>query len=371
MTRPWPAEAVGVEARLRRVEACRPEALLRVGVISNPWARAVRAAGPELGEAVARQVGAGLLRETRDRGALREAIGHLVGVEGVNVLATLGGDGTLHAVVNELLAYDRAAAVGGGGRAPLPMVFALRGGTLNIVGRSLGTAGPPARTLARFWGAHRGAPLASLPARPLPLLRVQSAAVGQHYGFVFGSEMVRHALEMYDRFGGGHVGLSRFLFETFRGRAFDTELWRRESWRLTPPSTPLVVSHGAGRAEVARYAAAVACTVDLAIVGGALRALRRPASPDVFSVRVITETRTDALVKMAPALMIGRPLAGTLDVALATSMQLEGSFTLDGEVFPPLDPAADGAVTVAIAAPLRAIVAEGSERALRPLAEWW
>ncbi|HEU4534893.1 MAG TPA: diacylglycerol kinase family protein [Polyangiaceae bacterium] len=355
VARPWPAEATGPEARRRRDAAGRPDAPLRVGVVINPRARAVRAGGPGLVESVARQAGAGLVRETPDLGSLRAALGHLVGVEGVNVLATLGGDGTLHTAVNELLAFDRAAAEAGGPGAPLPALFALRGGTLNIVGRSLGTAGPPARALARFREAHRGAPLAAAPARPLPLLRVQSAALGLRHGFVFGSEMVRHALEMYDVFGGGHAGLSRFLFEALRGPLFDTELWRRERWRLTPPSTPLAVTHAAGRTEVGRYAAAVACTVDLAIAGGALRALRRPAAPGAFSVRVITETRAEALVQMAPALMTGRPLGGTLDVA-ATALHLAGSFTLDGEVFPRLGPDDDGAVAVELAAPLRALV---------------
>jgi hypothetical protein len=350
----WPGEAIGPEAYARRVAACRPDAPLRVGVVVNPRARAVRAAGPSLVASVAEAAGAGLVCETGDLGALRGALVRLVAGEGVNVLAVLGGDGTVHAAVNGLLALTGAAS--GAPPPPLPRILVLRGGTLNIVGRTLGTAGPPARTLARFCGAYRGAPLARVPARPLPLLRVESAAFGLRHGFVFGSEMVRHALELYDEFGGGHGGLSRLLFEAFRGYALGTERWRRESWRLDPPGAPLVVTHAGGRAELGRYAAAVASTVDLSIAGGALRALGPPGGPGAFSARVITEIRAGELVKMAPGLMLGRPLAGTLDVAAATAMRLEGSFTLDGEVFPRVEKGAGAAVAVEIAAPLSAVV---------------
>lgn len=347
----WPAEAIGPAAYAMRVAACRPGAPLRVGVIVNPRARAVREAGPALVAAVAQACG-GLAHETSDLGSLRAALGRLVAREGVNVLATLGGDGTLHAAVNELLALTRATGEACGAPPPLPRLLVLRGGTLNIVGRTLGTSGPAARTLGRLARAYRGAPLAALPSRPLPLLRVESGAFGRRFGFVFGSEMVRHALELYDEFGGGHGGLSRLLFEAFRGYALETERWRRERWRLEPPEGPLVVAHAGGRAELARYAAAVASTVDLAIAGGALRALGPPEGAHAFSVRVITETRAGALVKMAPGLMLGRPLAGTLDVAAATAMRLEGSFTLDGEVFPRA--AKGAAVSVEIAPPLEA-----------------
>ncbi len=358
---PWPAAACGPAALARRTAACRPAATLRLGVLVNPRARAVRDAGPRLAASVAAAAaGAGPLRETRDRAALRDALAHLVGVEGVNVLATLGGDGTLHAAVNELLALTRATAEACAGEAPpLPLVFALRGGTLNIVGATLGTAGPPGPTLERFVGAYRRAPLGAVRSRPLPLLRVESAALGTRYGFVFGSEMVRNALELYDGFGGGTAGLARFLFEAFRGYAFGGELWRREGWRLDPPSTPIAVAHAGGLAELPRYAAAVACTVDLAIAGGALRALPRPSAPGAFTARVITETRAGALLAMAPALMTGRAPPGTLDLAAATSMRLAGSFTLDGEILPRLDPSAGAGaeLSITVAPPLAAVVA--------------
>jgi Diacylglycerol kinase catalytic domain len=352
--RAWPGDALGPEAYARRVAACRPDAPVRVGVVVNPRARVVRAGGQALAASVVAAAGSGLVRETRDVEALRATLAGLLGSEGVNVLAVLGGDGTVHTVINELLALTHTVGEERGAPPPLPRLLVLQGGTLNIVGRTLGTLGPPARSLARFCAAYGGAPLARVPSRPLPLLRVESAAFGRRFGFVFGSEMVRHVLELYDEFGGGHGGLSKLLFEGFRGYALQSAFWRRERWRLDPPGSPLVVAHAGGQAELGRYAAAVASTVDLAIAGGALRALGRPEGAGAFSLRVITETRAVALVKMAPGLMIGRPLGGTLDVGAATAMRLEGSFTLDGEVFPRVA-MGEGALSVEIAAPLDAV----------------
>jgi hypothetical protein len=328
---------------------------VRVGVIVNPRARAVRAAGPALLGPLAAS-GAVTVCQTDDLASLRAAVARLVARDGVNVLATLGGDGTVHAAVNALLGLARAAGrAAGAPPPPLPRLLVARGGTLNIVARTLGTSGPPDRTLGRLVETLRGAPLACWPSRPLPLLRVESAALGTRYGFVFGSAMVRHALELYDQFGGGHGGLSRLLLEGARGYALGTELWHREGWRLDPPVTPLLVGRATGPTEIRRYAAVVASTVDVAIAGGALCALARPRAPGAFAARIITETRAGALLKMAPALMLGRPVAGALDVPEAASLRLEGSFTLDGEVFPRLDPAAAAPLVVNLAEPLVAV----------------
>ena len=306
-----------------------PSASVKLAFVGNPHARALREHdGQKL-----RDLRAAFsvdqcprFRLTESLGALDATLAELVR-GGVNVLAVAGGDGTLHHTLNAL------AKLGGG--TPWPgTVLVLRGGTLNIVSRTLGPALDPADALRAFvlGRAQSGALLGDVVTKSVPLLAVDHAELGRRYGFLFGSEMVKNALEMYDQFGGGYSGLSRFMFEVARGFAFRGELWQKERWRLDPPTTGARAEDGGHTFETPTYAAAIACAVDLVINGG-VRAVRRAPDARGFYTRVITETRTTQLLKMIPSLMNeGRP-AGVVDLAEASRLSLRGSYTIDGECF--------------------------------------
>ena len=249
-------------------------------------------------------------------GAVRELM-----TRGVNVLVVAGGDGSLHHALQSLV-Y--------GGRVWPGVVVPLPRGTMNIVAESLGD--PLRRTLKspleflqrltqRSWGA--------IPKKELRVLEVTSLE-SPRFGFVFGSQLVKHALEMYESFGGGSVGLARLLFETTRGALFQTELWKKEGWRLTPPTTTIDVDS----VHLARYSVAFASTCELAAFGGALRALPSPGASG-FPVRVITELRTPQLIRLIPTLMRNTQ-SGTATIREfphAQELSLYGAYTLDGEVF--------------------------------------
>ena len=306
---PWPAAAF------------EPSAPVRLGVLVNPRARLLR--DPQARSLLRQAAPGALWAETGSLAELPQALDRLA-LGGVNVVAIAGGDGALHFLLHELLRRDP--------RWP-GSVLVLQGGTLNIVARHLHPALAPAEQLAAFArGPGRGL-LGALRPRRLPLLRVEGEGLEPRHGFIFGSEAVKNALELYDGFGGGYEGLSRFLFEVGRGYLLDTPLWRRESWRLDPPPFGLSLLDGAGERPVPAYSAAIACTLDLAIAGGAIRALRRAPGASGFFARVITETRTGPLLRMIPALMRGGPLRSVLDAPEATAMRLHGAFTLDGECF--------------------------------------
>jgi Diacylglycerol kinase catalytic domain len=299
-----------------------PAAPVRIGVLLNPRSRSFQrersagnlslrdAAGP-----------CSVVAETRDLAEIPGALARMARA-GVNVLAVAGGDGALHHALQPLIAA----------RWPGRLLL-LGGGTLNIVARTLGPSAPPQDTLAAFRARFGGATYGRLPRHDIPLLGVTAAGLGARYGFIFGSEMVKNAIEMYDQFGGGYEGLSRFLFEAGRGYLLRTELWKRERWRLEPPPLGLAVEGGGLRRAVPRYSAAIACTVDLTIGRGVIRALEGPAGHGRFSARVISETRTGALLSMIPDLMRGLPLDSVVDVPEAHAMRLHGSYTLDGECF--------------------------------------
>jgi hypothetical protein len=332
-----------------------PDAPVRIGVLANPKARGLRAANdsqPDGHENAIVRALAGTaatspsvtFRATRDLAELDNALDDFAR-SGVNVLAIAGGDGTLHHGLNAL-ARSAAPARSAADEPLRPWpgaLLVLRGGTLNIVARSLGESASlaPDRALARLLaraGSTHAARLGEL--RPItkrvPVLSIHHERLGRRLGFLFGSEMVKNALEMYDLFGGGYGGLSRFLYEVGKGYAFRGALWQAERWRLEPPTSEAhATDETTGEAAHApTYSAAIACAVDLVINGG-VHAVRRPAHARGFHTRMITETKIPALLKMIPSLMRAGHPAGVLDVPEATSLRLAGSYTLDGECFGP------------------------------------
>jgi hypothetical protein len=162
---------------------------LPIGLVVNPAARGVRR----------RHLGAGAFwrgqlpdRSVRVTGTLAEldaAVGEFRR-GGVQVVASLGGDGSLHRLVDALARqYDAETA---------PLVLALAGGTMNGLAHALGSAGPPATVFCRVVAALAAG--ASLPTRPHHLLRVSDVAEGQvRHGFGFAAGLVYRAFQEYYR----------------------------------------------------------------------------------------------------------------------------------------------------------------------------
>ncbi len=109
--------------------------------------------------------------------------------EGVGVVAVLGGDGSLHHLVDAVLRYYPASEA--------PPLLALAGGTMNGLARALGTGGSPEGVLRAAAAALAGpAP----PVRARHLLRVVDARDGCcRHGFSFATGLVYRAFEDYYR----------------------------------------------------------------------------------------------------------------------------------------------------------------------------
>jgi len=107
----------------------------------------------------------------------------------VDVLAVLGGDGTLHHVVDTLLRHYPASST--------PIVLALGGGTMNGVARALGSRGRPADMLRQaLAGLATGKSLLHVQ----PVLRISDTRDGHtRHGFSFATGLVYRALEHYYR----------------------------------------------------------------------------------------------------------------------------------------------------------------------------
>lgn len=319
--------ALSLAGVARRQQACVPSTPVRVGLLLNGRARRLQASGARA-RLTALMPEPGAVVETPDLASVRRGVAELVCSQGANVLAVAGGDGTVHHAVNALAQLTHEAQHATGEMAPLPRLLILNGGTLNIVGRTVAIHGPPERTLRDFLAYFAGAPLSRVPARRLPLLEAGWLGQPPRLGFVFGSEVTFHALELYARYGAGYLGLSRFLAEFARGVLWGSELWQREQWKLGPYRDLQVDGQ-----SVPQYTGVVASTVDLTLAIAAVRSIRRPLHRPGFAVRVVEETEPRRLVALMPALMREGPAPGLRDLPEAHELRLAGPYTLDGECF--------------------------------------
>ncbi len=106
----------------------------------------------------------------------------------VRVVAGLGGDGSLHHLVDAIVRhYDHAS---------LPVVLVLAGGTMNGLARAIGSGGAPDDVLATSLALLESG---QLPVRKLPLLRVEDASHDVLHGFSFATGLVFRAFETYYR----------------------------------------------------------------------------------------------------------------------------------------------------------------------------
>jgi hypothetical protein len=108
--------------------------------------------------------------------------------QGVEVIAGLGGDGSLHHLVDAVVRYY--------GVTNLPVILALAGGTMNGLVRALGSDGAPDRVLA---ASLRLLASGQLPVRECHLLKVEDPPRGTLYGFSFATGLVCRAFEAYYR----------------------------------------------------------------------------------------------------------------------------------------------------------------------------
>lgn len=331
-----------------------PNERIRLGVITNPFSR-TNARTRLYDRLLPRMLDDRQSAITTRTGAdLDAALAHLVLERRVNVLGLNGGDGTLHAGVNRLLWLAQSFERDTGEKLALPTLLFLNGGTLNIVSRATGTKGNPARTVRTFMNRFRGATVGALPTKTLRMLSVQEvgddgAASPPQLGFIFGTEIIANALEMYGLFGEGYVGFARFLGEVAIGYGVGTQLWREHGWKLDPTGRPITVD---GQ-DFPQNLGAVAATIDLGLMKGLLTAIRVPAGGTGFVAKVLVETHPGRTIAMIPKLMVGLPAAGVHDVNDAKSLVTYGGYTLDGELHLDRSPSGARRKVVVSVSPLR------------------
>ncbi len=322
------------------VDACRPDAPVRPGMLSNPMA-ATNWRSVAHDRLARRMPDPAACVSTPSLADLPWGLGYLLFQRRCNVLVINGGDGTIHHAVNATLEVVEQASQRLGAPVPLPSFLFVNGGGMNMLARTFDTRGHPVRTLDRFLATSRDTPLAQLVTRWVPLLSVREPSGRLRHGFIFGSELVLNALTMYERFGQGYRGLTRFFYEVAAGITLQTELYRRYGHLLDAPDTPLVVDD----IVHPRYTAAVATTVPMLLLKGLVGTIRRTAPPGRLNTVAVLETDKARVVGTIPRLLVGAPHPGVL-YGEARRLRLHGPYTLDGERLTrleadPDDPASD------------------------------
>lgn len=302
-----------------------PDAPATLGVLTNARAggRGWRHSHPRLRRALGPKTA---LVATHDLSELPDALTSLLLGRGVNVLLINGGDGTLHAVINELARWADTARTATSRELPLPRIVVVRGGTMNMVARQVGSPGPVVGAVQRWVQRCEGRRLDELTTRTLRILRVASGTETS-YGCIFGTELVANALWVYSQFGEGYGGLVRLLVHASLGVRLNTTLWREYGHLLDPPSSSLRVD---GRTYES-YSAAFATTVELSIARGLIRAV--PASSrDGFPSRVLVQTDKSRLLAMLPWLLRDAPHRDVHPSPHTHRIEAMGRYTLDGEL---------------------------------------
>jgi len=306
-----------------------PSAPIRLGIISNPFSRK-NARSHITDRLLPRLVpDPSTVVNTQSVDALDKALRYLIFERGVNVLGLNGGDGTLHAAINRLIALQKEAERQFSLPFPLPKLLFLNGGTLNIVSRATGTKGNTIRTVKSFLKRTNGRVLGQLETQDLKLIRVTKENQEANYGFVFGTELVANALEMYGLFGEGYTGLIRLLSEVTLGYQLHSRLWQEHGWKLDPPTTSLTID----QVGFPQYCAVVAATIDLSLIKGVLSAIQVEPNSDGVYTKCILETDPGRLIGLIPRLMTGRRHQMIQEFPQAQQIRAFGGYTLDGECF--------------------------------------
>lgn len=159
----------------------------RVGILCNSDSGRVRSRMPEV-RALCRRIAGASYAEVDGTTLGGPLVAELLAQQ-PEILVVVGGDGTLHAVLGQLLAPGRAG--------PLPAVLAVPAGTTNMSALAFGVRGRPLAVLERLGAGLEQRAAASLPQRACPILRVTRAGSAPLCGIFFGAGIIARGVEYF------------------------------------------------------------------------------------------------------------------------------------------------------------------------------
>ena len=304
----------------------RASAPIRVALLSNPMAQTNwRSVGHE--RLLKHMPDPHLCVSTPSPVDIEWSLDYLLLQKHANVLVINGGDGTIHHTLNALFSLLDEQRRRFDVSVPPPRLLFVNGGGMNMLARVFKTRGHPG-TLRRFLKLSSGRTLGQLNTLNVPLLKA-SHENGARYGFIFGSELVHNALELYERFGRGYRGLTRFFTELGKGYVMRNEMWHTFGHLIEPPRSQLEVN---GRIHD-MYGAFVASTVPMTLALGSVRTFTKHPPRGRLNTVTVSAREPTSIISTIPFLMLGSRGPGFQFSTDVTSARLSGSYTLDGELF--------------------------------------
>lgn len=310
----------------------------RVGLLCNPLSGR---AGRRL-DAVRKAASAipgGIFREAGSRLEMVSALDEFA-AQGVDLLAVIGGDGTVHAVLSHLFGVESAPM--------LPMLTIIPAGTTNMTATDLGIRGGPLSALARL-GTQLARP-GTAPAQIRHVLRVEHAGLLLH-GMFFGAGLIAEGV--------------RFFLERVRGRGITGEMasalvMARYLARLLclgvgnlsePMSATLCLDQEPPRNDP--FLLVFATTLQRLLLGTRPYWGTEPAP--VHATAIASSSRR--LWRSLPSVIAGKGGALHADDGyvsrnvMALTLQMDGDFVVDGQLYRAVS--SQGPVRLAAAGPVR------------------
>ncbi len=171
--------------------------MIKIGVIVNPNAKKVRTGKVSIEEFTEMKSGRVDVRVTPTLEAIDDVLGDFK-KSAIDYIGITGGDGSLHHVIMRMIRVY--------GKAPIPPVLILKGGTMDNVAKSIGLRGKGVGILKRFLKAlDRG--------KKIDLYKRDLIKIGDRYCFLFGTGFVANFLNEVYRYEKGIVTNARVAFK--------------------------------------------------------------------------------------------------------------------------------------------------------------
>lgn len=261
----------------------------------------------------------GFAIETEDKREIKDALLYLLKEKKINVLGLNGGDGTIHTTINTLIELNM----------DFPYFLFLNGGTYNIASRAMGTKGDPERTIAKFLRNQKQKEISQMPLKRVNILKIEPEGKKALYGLVYGSDVVANALELCSLMGSGYLGLLRLFLSGFYALLFNSEIWKKEEWRLTP-SRQYIIMNGK---RIDNIMGCVSSSVSLMLIKGLIKSLSVKDNADGFHTKAVRTLNKKKIITMLPHFLEEMDHKYILTNEKCSEIITYGRFTLDGEIY--------------------------------------
>jgi diacylglycerol kinase family enzyme len=241
------------------------------------------------------------------------------------LLVVIGGDGTLHALLDQLLAPGRSV--------PLPALLAVPGGTTNMSMLDLGMRGRPLAVLERLQERLERQDAASLPSRERRILQISRSGAAPLHGMFFGAGIIARGVQYFSDYVRG-TGITGEVASGLVMARFLAALLGADRGGLAKPTYAEIEGMN-GTTGRQPYLAILASVLDRLLLGARPYWGSGPAPVHATAIRAAPAR----MLASIPSILRGRGERLRAEDGYASanvdtlSLRLEGPFVVDGESY--------------------------------------